>query len=85
MNYSSAWFEGDMDKPLREAQHAKVRRALNRMVDLKPGERVLEIGCGWGALAEMATTEFQRPHRWRDAEPRTARCLPTSAWRKFGG
>lgn len=57
MNYSSAWFEGDMDKPLREAQHAKVRRAL-RMVDLKPGERVLEIGCGWGALAEMATTEF---------------------------
>jgi cyclopropane fatty-acyl-phospholipid synthase-like methyltransferase len=24
----------------------------------KPGDRVLEIGCGWGALAEMATTEF---------------------------
>lgn len=57
MNYSSAWFEGDLDKPMREAQHAKVRRAL-RMVDLQPGQRVLEIGCGWGALAEMATTEF---------------------------
>ena len=24
-----------------------------------PGDRVLEIGCGWGALAEMATTEFE--------------------------
>jgi cyclopropane-fatty-acyl-phospholipid synthase len=57
MNYSSAWFEGDLDKPMREAQHAKVRRAL-RMAGVKPGDRVLEIGCGWGALAEMGTTEF---------------------------
>jgi cyclopropane-fatty-acyl-phospholipid synthase len=36
---------------------AKVRRAL-RMARVQPGDRVLEIGCGWGALAEMATTEF---------------------------
>ncbi len=57
MNYSLAWFEGDMDKPMREAQHAKVRRAL-RMANVKQGDRVLEIGCGWGALAEMAVTEF---------------------------
>ncbi len=57
MNYSSAWFEGNLDKPMREAQHAKVRRAL-RMANVKPGDRVLEIGCGWGALAEMAATEF---------------------------
>jgi cyclopropane-fatty-acyl-phospholipid synthase len=42
---------------MKEAQNAKVRRAL-RMVQVQPGERVLEIGCGWGALAEMATTEF---------------------------
>ncbi len=57
MNYSSAWFEGDLSRPMREAQHAKVRRAL-RMAGVKEGDRVLEIGCGWGALAEMATTEF---------------------------
>jgi len=57
MNYSSAWFEGDHSRPLQEAQMAKVRRAL-RMTDVKPGDRVLEIGCGWGALAEAATTEF---------------------------
>jgi cyclopropane-fatty-acyl-phospholipid synthase len=28
MNYSSAWFDGDRSRPMREAQHAKVRRAL---------------------------------------------------------
>ena len=57
MNYSSAWFEGDQTQPMAQAQKAKVRRAL-RMVNAKPGDRVLEIGCGWGALAESATTEF---------------------------
>jgi cyclopropane-fatty-acyl-phospholipid synthase len=57
MNYSSAWFEGDLTKPLGEAQNAKVRRALH-MANVQPGDRVLEIGCGWGALAEMGTTEF---------------------------
>ncbi len=57
MNYSSAWFEGDLARPMREAQEAKVRRAL-RAARVQTGDRVLEIGCGWGALAEMATTEF---------------------------
>jgi len=57
MNYSSAWFEGDLSRPMPDAQHAKVRRAL-REVGVKPGDRVLEIGCGWGALAECAAREF---------------------------
>ena len=57
MNYSSAWFEGDLTRPMPEAQHAKVRRAL-QMAGVRPGDRVLEIGCGWGALAEKAATEF---------------------------
>ncbi|MCU0957895.1 MAG: cyclopropane-fatty-acyl-phospholipid synthase family protein [Hydrogenophaga sp.] len=56
MNYSSAWFErSDMD--MVQAQHAKVRRAL-QAAGVQAGDRVLEIGCGWGALAEMAATEF---------------------------
>ncbi len=54
MNYSSAWFEGDLSRSLPQAQDAKVRRALE-MAGVKRGDRVLEIGCGWGALAEQAT------------------------------
>ena len=57
MNYSSAWFDGDRTQPLRQAQDAKVCRALE-MAAVKKGDRVLEIGCGWGALAEKATTQF---------------------------
>ena len=56
MNYSSAIFETP-GTSMKDAQHAKVRRAL-RMARVKPGDRVLEIGCGWGALAEKATKEF---------------------------
>ena len=57
MNYSSAWFQGDLAGDLTQAQHAKVRRALQQ-VRLQPGQRLLEIGCGWGALAEKAADEF---------------------------
>ena len=56
MNYSSAIFETP-ETSMKDAQHAKVRRAL-RMARVKAGDRVLEIGCGWGALAEKATKEF---------------------------
>jgi cyclopropane-fatty-acyl-phospholipid synthase len=57
MNYSSAWFEGDLSRPMPEAQDAKVQRAL-QMAGVKRGDRVLEIGCGWGALAEQATVQL---------------------------
>jgi cyclopropane-fatty-acyl-phospholipid synthase len=57
MNYSSALYANGITD-MAMAQTEKVRRALQE-VGLKPGQRLLEIGCGWGALAEMATNEFQ--------------------------
>lgn len=57
MNYSSALFRGDHALDLSAAQDAKVRRALD-MTQIGSGSRVLEIGSGWGALAEMAVREY---------------------------
>ncbi|CAM4294040.1 Cyclopropane fatty-acyl-phospholipid synthase and related methyltransferases [Comamonas aquatilis] len=62
MSYSAAWFEGRTGQllhqaDLQDAQQAKFRRTLNE-VRLQPGQRLLEIGCGWGGLAEAAAHEF---------------------------
>jgi len=56
MNYSSAWFGGDRAQPLAPAQDAKVGRAI-AATGVRPGERLLEIGCGWGAVAERAARD----------------------------
>ena len=53
MNYSSAWFGGDRSRSLQAAQDAKMDRALAE-ARVGAGSRVLEIGCGWGAVAERA-------------------------------
>jgi cyclopropane-fatty-acyl-phospholipid synthase len=42
---------------LASAQARKYRR-LCQQLQLKPGDRVLEIGCGWGGFAEIAASEF---------------------------
>lgn len=55
MTYSSALYPSD-DADLSAAQENKYR-ALARAIDLKPGEHVLEIGCGWGGFAEYAARE----------------------------
>jgi cyclopropane-fatty-acyl-phospholipid synthase len=53
MSYSSAWFEGNLAQPLEHAQQAKYERILDRL-GARPGEHILEIGCGWGGFAEAA-------------------------------
>jgi cyclopropane-fatty-acyl-phospholipid synthase len=52
MTYSSAIFAGP-GQSLEDAQSNKLRRLLDRLA-LKPGQRLLDIGCGWGSLAEAA-------------------------------
>lgn len=49
MTYSSALYS-QPDQTLEGAQDAKLSRIVELM-DLRGGEHVLEIGCGWGALA----------------------------------
>ena len=49
MNYSSALYAGA--STLEAAQEAKLDRVA-ALLDLSGGESILEIGCGWGALAE---------------------------------
>jgi cyclopropane-fatty-acyl-phospholipid synthase len=52
MVYSCAYFEHPGDT-LEEAQRAKLEH-ICRKLRLKPGERLLDIGCGWGALVRWA-------------------------------
>jgi cyclopropane-fatty-acyl-phospholipid synthase len=54
MTYSSALFEGSEDRSLEAAQQAKNRRMLAEL-GLAPGQSLLEIGCGWGGMAEAAS------------------------------
>jgi cyclopropane-fatty-acyl-phospholipid synthase len=56
MTYSGALFEGDPARTLEAAQAAKYRRILERLAP-KPGDRILEIGCGWGGFAETASLD----------------------------
>jgi cyclopropane-fatty-acyl-phospholipid synthase len=56
MTYSSAIFE-DSTQDLTAAQNNKYRR-LAEAIDLKPGQKVLEIGCGWGGFAEYAAKNY---------------------------
>ena len=55
MQYSSALFSAD-NQPLEAAQRAKLERIVE-LLDIKGGERVLEIGCGWGAVMERLSPQ----------------------------
>ena len=56
MTYSSALFKNENDN-LFEAQKNKYR-ALVEELKIKPHHKVLEIGCGWGGMAEYIGNEL---------------------------
>ncbi|MEX0320273.1 MAG: class I SAM-dependent methyltransferase [Ruegeria sp.] len=55
MTYSSAIFETGQES-LEKAQTAKYANLVDEM-GAKPGDHILEIGCGWGGFAEYAAKE----------------------------
>jgi cyclopropane-fatty-acyl-phospholipid synthase len=59
MTYSSAIFAEPIspEEPLEGAQTRKLRLLLDRLA-LEPGDRLLDIGCGWGSLAEIAARDY---------------------------
>lgn len=56
MMYSSAWFETP-DTPLDAAAVAKLD-LICRKLDLNPGDRLVEIGAGWGGFAIHAARKY---------------------------
>ena len=56
MMYSSAIFE-QPERTLEEASIAKLDR-ICRKLELKPGDRVIEIGTGWGGFAMHAARHY---------------------------
>lgn len=55
MSYSCAYWENATT--LEQAQHDKLE-LICRKLELQPGERLLEIGCGWGGLARHAAENY---------------------------
>lgn len=57
MTYSAGiWRSGE--ESLEQAQTNKYRRLAGEVLRIAPGQRVLEIGCGWGGFACLAAQEF---------------------------
>lgn len=58
MVYSCGYWSGNpAAQTLAEAQEAKLD-LICRKVNLKPGQKVLDIGCGWGSFAKFAAEKY---------------------------
>lgn len=55
MQYSCAYWKDA--ETLEQAQQAKLRMICEKL-QLKPGMTLLDIGCGWGGLAQFAAQEY---------------------------
>jgi cyclopropane-fatty-acyl-phospholipid synthase len=56
MTYTCALFPTE-EATLEEAQHAKYD-LVARKLDLQPGQRLLDVGCGWGGMVRHAAREY---------------------------
>ena len=56
LNYSSAIFENET-KNLAEAQNNKYQKLID-LINPNNGDKVLEIGCGWGGFAEYIGKKY---------------------------
>jgi cyclopropane-fatty-acyl-phospholipid synthase len=57
MTYSCAYFDPP-EATLQQAQRAKIDLALGKL-DLKPGHRLLDVGCGWGSTLRRAAEHYE--------------------------
>ena len=55
LKYSCAYFEGN--ETLEEAEEAMLERTV-RTAQIQPGDKVLELGCGWGSLTLFMAKTF---------------------------
>jgi cyclopropane-fatty-acyl-phospholipid synthase len=84
MAYSSAYFT-HAGQSLYDAQTAKLD-LICRKLDLKPSQRLLDVGCGWGSLMLHAARHWRRqarstrsrPSRWANTSASSS-IRPTSA------
>ena len=61
LKYSCCWYERG-DESLEQAEQAMLALSAERaqLHDLQPGQRVLDLGCGWGSLSLWVAERF--PH-----------------------
>src|SRR5207248_668760 len=56
MVYSCAYFHNG-EEDIDNAQQQKLNHICRKLM-LKPGDRLLDIGCGWGGLLQWAATKY---------------------------